>query len=155
MVAIAQSLRVDDVDLSRLDLNIEQDIAWEELAQVTFELAERQSESEKEVSLSVCNAAEIQVLNEQYRAKDKVTDVLSFPPADLDIELPILGDVVICLQRAIEQAQEQGHSLKRELSFLFVHGLLHLLGYDHANKEDELVMFALQKKILNRLGIED
>ena len=64
-----------------------------------------------------------------------------------------LGDIYISVEKASEQAQEYGHSIKRELCFLFVHGLLHLLGYDHMNKEDEEVMFDLQEKILKERGI--
>ena len=64
-----------------------------------------------------------------------------------------LGDIYISVEKAIEQANEYGHSIKRELSFLFVHGLLHLLGYDHMTKEDEEVMFTLQEAILKEKGI--
>ena len=64
-----------------------------------------------------------------------------------------LGDIYISVEKAIEQANEYGHSVKRELSFLFVHGLLHLLGYDHMNEEDEKVMFDLQEKILKEKGV--
>ncbi len=102
--------------------------------------------SNKEISLSFCTATEIQALNKQYREKDSVTDVLSFPAL---AEVPTLGDIVICTSRAQEQASELGHSLKRELAFLFVHGLLHLLGYDHEISEDEeRIMFDLQDQIL-------
>ena len=95
-------------------------------------------------------------INREYRNVDKPTDVISF--AFLDNEdrakeyasgMPvILGDIYISLDKADEQAKEYGHSMKRELCFLFVHGLLHLLGYDHMTKEDEEIMFPLQDKIL-------
>jgi probable rRNA maturation factor len=65
----------------------------------------------------------------------------------------VLGDIYICIPRMLEQASEYGHSIKRELSFLTVHGLLHLLGYDHMQKEDEEVMFKLQELILDETGI--
>ncbi len=100
----------------------------------------------------------IQKLNREYRNKDSVTDVISFALEDdntfIKTDLRVLGDIYICLDRAKEQASEYGHSLLRELSFLSVHGLLHLLGYDHQTKEDESVMFGLQELILNEYGIK-
>ena len=72
---------------------------------------------------------------------------------DFEAEIRFLGEIYICIPRMIEQAKEFGHSEKRELSFLCVHGLLHLLGYDHMEKEDEKVMFALQELILNEANI--
>ena len=128
------------------------DLDYEALAKLTFAITK--SNPDKEISLSFCSAAEIQALNLQYRDKDYVTDVLSFPAANDGLELPILGDIVICVQRAQEQAEELGHSLTRELAFLFVHGLLHLLGYDHEVSEDEeRIMFNLQDQILQAASI--
>lgn len=100
---------------------------------------------------------EIHELNKQYRGVDRVTDVISFALEDAhDISLTdvrVLGDIYICIDRMKEQAIEYNHSETRELSFLTVHGLLHLLGYDHQTKEDEEVMFGLQRKILSDLNI--
>ena len=100
---------------------------------------------------------EIHGLNKQYRGVDRVTDVISFALEDAhDVSLTdvrVLGDIYICIDRMKEQAIEYGHSETRELSFLTVHGLLHLLGYDHQTKEDEEVMFGLQRKILSDLNI--
>lgn len=100
---------------------------------------------------------EIHELNKQYRGVDRVTDVISFALEDAhDVSLSdvrVLGDIYICIDRMKEQALEYGHSETRELSFLTVHGLLHLLGYDHQTKEDEEVMFGLQRKILSDLNI--
>ena len=108
------------------------------------------------VSVSFIDNEEIHKINKEYRKIDRPTDVISF--AFLDNEdrskeyasvMPvILGDIYISLDKASEQAKEYGHSMKRELCFLFVHGLLHLLGYDHMKKEDEEIMFPLQDKIL-------
>ena len=108
------------------------------------------------ISVSFIDNVEIHKINKEYRKIDRPTDVISF--AFLDNEdrekeyqsgFPvILGDIYISLDKASEQAKEYGHSLKRELCFLFVHGLLHLLGYDHMKKEDEEIMFPLQDKIL-------
>ncbi|WP_338976251.1 rRNA maturation RNase YbeY [Spiroplasma endosymbiont of Monopis laevigella] len=97
-------------------------------------------------------------LNKMYRHKDYVPDVLSFGNNDddfpnINIDIRDLGDVYICYSKAVAQAQEYGHSLIRELSFLFIHGLLHTLGYDHQNSLEEKVMFDLQDEILNILGI--
>lgn len=100
---------------------------------------------------------EIHELNKTYRGIDRPTDVISFAledSNDFEVEgLRVLGDIYVCIDRMREQAIEYGHSEKRELSFLVCHGLLHLLGYDHMEKEDEKVMFGKQDKILERLGI--
>ncbi len=99
---------------------------------------------------------EIQELNRQWRQKDAPTDVLSFPteadepPAGEPWEL---GDVIVSVERAEEQADEYGHSLERELCFLFVHGALHVLGFDHETKKEEKEMFARQHAVLESLGI--
>ncbi|MBQ2894588.1 MAG: rRNA maturation RNase YbeY [Clostridia bacterium] len=121
-----------------------------------------------EMSLSIVSPEQIQELNKSFREVDKVTDVLSFPTCDNptrgaitvvcedvnpETDLVNIGDIVICLERAKEQAKEYGHSLKRELAFLSLHGLLHLLGYDHVEEEDEKQMIALQKEILDQAGI--
>ncbi|MBR0439460.1 MAG: rRNA maturation RNase YbeY [Bacilli bacterium] len=99
----------------------------------------------------------IHKLNREYRNVNRPTDVISFAFLDgeddrnliLSKKGPVsLGDIYISIDKAKEQAKEYGHPLRRELSFLFVHGLLHLLGYDHMSKEDEEVMFKLQDEIL-------
>ena len=109
-----------------------------------------------EISLSFVNKKEIQELNRDYRYKDEVTDVLSFPLSNplewKDSDIPTaLGDIIICTDVAAEQADEYGHSLERELGFLVVHGLLHLAGYDHLNQEDEDKMRQAQRDILEDL----
>lgn len=109
-------------------------------------------------SIIFVDSKEIKRINKEYRGLDKVTDVISFAFEDNETlvynKIRILGDIYICIPRMIEQAESYGHSIKRELSFLTVHGLLHLLGYDHMKKEDEEVMFALQELILNETGIK-
>lgn len=120
-----------------------------------------------EVSISFVSNEEIMDLNREYRGIDAVTDVLSFPMLEfeenndeleddeeeyIEEELP-LGDIVISVERADEQAKEYGHSLKRELAFLLVHGMLHLLGYDHEKGEEETIMFQKQEEILEKLNI--
>lgn len=105
-------------------------------------------ENQYEISLLITNDETIHLLNKEYRQKDKPTDVLSFPMED---EV-MLGDIVISLDTAKNQAQEREIGLDREIAFLFIHGLLHLLGYDHETSvEDEKEMFALQEEILKKL----
>lgn len=109
-------------------------------------------------SIIFVDEKKIKQINKEYRKIDKVTDVISFALEDIadniNNNIRILGDIYICIPRMLEQAKDYGHSIKRELSFLTVHGLLHLLGYDHMNKEEEKVMFELQELILNEAGIK-
>ncbi len=100
----------------------------------------------------------IHELNKTYRQVDRETDVISFAFEDnvkeIDSSLPrVLGEIFICIDVAKDQALAYKHSFKREVSFLFVHGLLHLLSYDHMKKEDEEVMFKLQDEILDPLKL--
>ena len=101
---------------------------------------------------------EIHRLNKEYRHVDKGTDVISFAFEDNEKvrynDIRVLGDIYICIPQMKRQAISYGHSEKRELSFLAVHGLLHLLGYDHMEKEDEEKMFSLQELILNDKDIK-
>lgn len=101
---------------------------------------------------------EIHKINKEYRNVDRITDVISFAFEDNNEmvynNFRLLGDIYICIPQMQRQAVEYGHSEKRELSFLAVHGLLHLLGYDHMTEEDESVMFALQELILNEQNIK-
>ncbi len=111
----------------------------------------------KYINFIFVSSQEIQEINRTYRNIDKVTDVISF--ANCDGELIAgseseLGDVFICLTKAFDQALEYQHSVSREIGFLAVHGYLHLLGYDHLTKEDELEMFSLQDEILKEAKLE-
>ncbi len=120
------------------------------------------------LSVNFVGDEQIKRLNSEFRKIDKVTDVLSFPnlqkkaeeslknfqsDADFDTNMLFLGDVVISKNVAKAQAREFGHSMKREVCFLALHGLLHLLGYDHIEKEDEKIMNKLQDEILLRAGV--
>lgn len=99
----------------------------------------------------------IQTLNREFRHVDAVTDVLTFPAWEGEISLSAdgyLGDIMICYDRAKEQAEQYGHSFLRELSFLAVHGCLHLLGYDHMTEADERVMREKQTAILDSMGVK-
>lgn len=111
-----------------------------------------------EISLTLVDGEEIQELNRTYRNVDKVTDVLSFPQFDDLNELPeeeeiLLGDVVICRQRAEEQAEEFGHSVEREMVYLFVHSICHLLGYDHMEPEEKAEMRAKEESVMERIQV--
>lgn len=127
---------------------------------------------EAEVSITLVDASVIQQLNKEHREIDKVTDVLSFPmlsyeaPGDFSCvreENPmhfhpdtgelLLGDIVICLSRAKEQAREYGHALQRELAFLTAHSMLHLCGYDHIQDKERIQMEKKQEDVLQFLGI--
>ena len=108
------------------------------------------------VSLIICGPVTIKKINREYRNINKVTDVISFALLDNDESVEYedvieLGDIFINRDRVISQAYDYEHSVKREFVFLFVHGLLHLLGYDHMTPEDEKRMFALQKRIIGDL----
>lgn len=105
-----------------------------------------------EVSLSFVSEEEIKKLNAEYRLKNTVTDVLSFPLED-DFAKELLGDIVICTKRALEQAREYGHCADRELAYLTAHSTLHLLGYDHEEDNERLEMRQKEKRIMKSLGI--
>jgi len=144
-----RSVPTDDIDL---------------LQRLIIFTAEREGVSrEAEVSINFVDNKEIQELNRNYRQQDKTTDVISFAlqesvEGELDIvgeDIPlVLGDIVISVDKAKEQAVEYNHSLERELGFLTVHGFLHLLGYDHMTEEDEKKMFQKQEAILEEFGLE-
>ncbi len=109
----------------------------------------------KEISVTFVRSREIHIINRDYRGIDRPTDVISFAANDYEFDFEIeeeqndLGDVFININYAKKQAKEYGHSETREICFLFTHGLLHCLGYDHMTEEDEKVMFALQDEILD------
>lgn len=123
------------------------------------------------IGLNFMTKNEIKELNKTTRSVDEPTDVLSYPNLNLiagetadkniftseydhTLHKLFLGEIVICEEKAKEQANEYGHELKRELGFLFVHGLLHLLGYDHIHPEDEKIMRSLQTRILQEAKLE-
>lgn len=134
------------------------------------EAAQHEGLSAGEVTLTLVDNEQIHDINKQYRNIDRPTDVISFAlnddvedemeiifevedESELDPISGMLGDIIISIERAEEQRQEYGHSLERELGFLFVHGFLHLLGYDHDNDEAEKEMFGKQELILQKVGL--
>lgn len=116
-------------------------------------------ENDKFFNIIFVDNDKIQQINRDYRGIDKVTDVITFALMENMDEVFMeaideLGDVFICVNKAIEQAFEYGHSIEREIGFLAVHGYLHLIGYDHMNESDEKIMFALQEEILANAKLE-
>jgi probable rRNA maturation factor len=108
--------------------------------------------SKVELSIALVSDAQIKRLNKLYRNKDKPTDVLSFPIGEKVEDWLILGDIVISVDTAKRQAQELGHSLEEEIKRLLVHGLVHLLGYDHElGGEEEKKFFELEEFVLREL----
>ena len=134
-----------------------------------YAAADIDSDAPLAAELVFCGGEDIRALNAKERGKDAVTDVLSFPNLDGILGRPIrradfpfdadeegnlfLGSVVICRERAAEQAAEYGHSLRRELYYLAVHGLCHLLGYDHEGEADKAAMRAREERVLADMGI--
>ncbi|WP_455257183.1 rRNA maturation RNase YbeY [Peptoniphilus asaccharolyticus] len=110
-------------------------------------------DDEVTVSISFVTAEEIQTLNRDFRGVDKITDVLSFPLEDeFDIHPIMLGDVVINTKRVLEQAEEFGHSNEREIAYLTVHSVLHLLGYDHMEDDEKKEMREIEEAVMQKLG---
>lgn len=107
-----------------------------------------------EISLSFVTSDEIRELNKMYRGIDSETDVLSFPMGEMfNVDLPMLGDIIISVDKAMEQARDLGHSLERELAYLTAHSMFHLMGYDHIQEDDKRLMRSKEKLVMNRLGI--
>lgn len=122
-------------------------------------LAYEQFSTMAEVSVTLVDNAQIHEMNKEYRQVDRPTDVLSFPIFDEegleDNGASVLGDIVLSLEQAAIQAEQYGHSLQREICFLCVHSVLHLLGYDHeTGEEDEKEMFARQEEIMTQMGLQ-
>jgi probable rRNA maturation factor len=144
-IHIDKSLQLTDTQISI--------VAWlERAAQETLFHAE--VEPQAELSLVLSNDERLQELNRQFLDIDEPTDVLSFPSDETNPETtaPYLGDVIISYERANAQAQAAGHTVKDELELLVVHGVLHLLGYDHADPDEQQAMWAVQSDILEQLG---
>lgn len=160
----------------QLDYSNEQDKvnipeAWiEKLGELLQLAGEAEGMTEGEVTLTFVDDESIHALNRDYRGIDRPTDVLSFAMQDdgteeLDIIFEVesedepdpisgmLGDIIISVERAVAQSEEYGHSLEREIGFLFVHGFLHLIGYDHQDEQSEAVMTGKQEAVLRQAGL--
>ena len=146
MVEIFNQTDQEIEELETVEKVLESAIVKENLGDVSFNLV-------------IVDNDYIHELNRDYRKIDRETDVITFALEDEDsLVLPedvrILGDIYISIDKARSQAEEYGHSLLRELSFLAVHGFYHLLGYDHMTKKDEKVMFGKQEEVLEANGIK-
>jgi probable rRNA maturation factor len=142
------------------------ELAPEQVQQIIqlLQLAAKREEvnGDSELSLTFVDNEKIHEINREYRGIDRPTDVISFAleentEGEMEIigqDLPrVLGDIIISIPKAKQQAEEYGHSFMRELGFLAVHGFLHLLGYDHGTKEEEQQMFSRQEEILQEFGL--
>lgn len=150
-----------------MDLTVEVEVTKEQqeainLIETCLQQAAKVEEiPDVEVAVTITNNKEIQQINVEHRGINQPTDVLSFPLYERDEEWMLeegedvvaIGDIVISLDKAIEQANDYGHSLSREIGFLAVHGFLHLLGYDHETPEEEKEMFGRQNLILDQVGL--
>ena len=141
--------------IKKVDENIEELKEVEKFVQYVLEYQKLENVM---FNIIIVDNEEIHKLNKSYRGIDRPTDVISFALEDDDtfikMDIRILGDIYISIDKARSQALEYGHSLLRELCFLTVHGILHLLVYDHMKEEDEKVMFELQERILDSYGIK-
>lgn len=106
-----------------------------------------------EISISLVTNSEIRELNRDFRSIDKETDVLSFPMEDEFSMVPLLGDIIISMEKANEQALEFGHTLEREVAYLTTHSMFHLMGYDHMEDDDKDIMRGKEKQVMQNLKI--
>ena len=137
----------------------DEEFTYEDIIEkVVFKAFEVEGVKKASCSIIIVDNTFIHKLNKEYRGIDRVTDVISFALEDdksmvIPDNIRLLGDIYISLDKAKEQAREYGHSLERELCFLSIHGLYHLLGYDHESKEEEKIMFKKQEEVLEAYGI--
>lgn len=161
----AHGLDAADI-LAKYDETLEIILGMDEVMHnMPHEIADNAAAKDRiEVSVSFVSEDGIKQLNSDYRGRDSVTDVLSFPMISTEEELNpdydldfsfcdkiMLGDVVICLDRASEQAADIGQSLSREVVYLFIHSVLHLLGMDHIDEADKEIMRSFEKKVMKEL----
>ena len=141
---------INDTDNDILDLDI--------LNKYVGFLVKKRNLSNAIFNIIFVSSEKIHEINKEYRNVDRVTDVISFALEDnLDIKYDVfrlLGDIYICVDKMHEQADLYNHSVLREMCFLVTHGLLHLLGFDHMEEDEEKVMFSLQEELLNEYGIK-
>lgn len=142
------------IERENIDLASKWDALWTQTAQAALDIAPEFAASD--LTIVFVNDDDIRELNKTYRNIDSPTDVLSFSSEEMDPETGsfYLGDLVISVPRATEQAQKAGHPVENEIRLLIVHGVLHLLGYDHATSEDKKIMWEKQTSILKSLGCE-
>lgn len=161
------------VDNRQTKINVDKELIDQLTYVIEFALKEEEVNVKSEVSLLFVDNDEIREINNETRNIDRETDVLSFPmleysenkvfkeqykdyeflPSDLDGEELVLGDIVLSLEKALEQSKEYNHSFEREASYLVVHSVLHLLGYDHMKDDDKIIMRKREEEILGKLNI--
>ncbi len=143
------------IDNRQLKINIDDKIESAINESIRICLQEENRDLNYEVSVSFVDNEEIRQLNKDYRNVDRPTDVLSFPLDEYDYNsnYHILGDIIISTDKVIEQATEFGHSVLREIIYLTVHSMFHLLGYDHMNDDDKKIMREKEKFVLKEIGI--
>ena len=148
-------------------LDLEENNTYEEIIKKVVEQCfkeEKLEQSKLYVSITLTTPENIHKINKQYRDVDRETDVLSFPMFErneLDEKIrnndfeheDVLGDIMISIPRVIEQANEYGHSVERELAYMVVHGFYHVMGYDHIKEEDKAIMRPKEEYVLNKLNI--
>lgn len=144
-VELIKQVDIDIEELEEVQKFMEYSLEYLKLDNVTF-------------NIIIIDNDMIHTINREYRGIDRPTDVITFALEDdntfISLDERILGDIYISIDRAKEQAIDYGHSLLRELCFLTIHGILHLLGYDHMKEDDEKVMFELQERVLTSYGIK-
>lgn len=148
-------------------LDLEKSDQYEETIKKVLEQCFKEEGMEKSkiyVSITLTTPEHIHEINKQYRNVDRATDVLSFPifeKEEIDEKIrtqdfeheDVLGDIIISIEKVKEQAVEYGHSFEREFAYMLVHGFYHLMGYDHIQEADKVIMRAKEEKVLEKLGI--
>ena len=148
------------IEYLQIEENEEYNKLIEKVVEECFK-TEKMEDSKLYISVTLTNPENIRKLNKEYRDVDKETDVLSFPMFEKneiedikEIEYEeVLGDIVISIERVKEQAEEYGHSFERELAYMMVHGFYHLMGEDHIEEEDKIIMRQKEEFVLNNLNI--
>ena len=148
-------------------LDLEENSKYEEIIKKVVEQCfkeENMEDSKLYISITLTTPEHIHEINKQYRNVDRATDVLSFPmfeKEELDEKIKnndfehedVLGDIVISIEKVEEQSKEYGHSFEREFAYMLVHGFYHLMGYDHIEENDKVIMRKKEEIVLNKLGI--
>ncbi len=148
-------------------LDLESNDKYKEIIKRVIEQCFKEEKIEKSklyISITLTNPEHIHEINKQYRNVDRTTDVLSFPmfeKKEIDEKIKnndfehedVLGDIVISIEKVEEQAKEYGHSFEREFAYMLVHGFYHLMGYDHIEDDDKVIMRKKEEIVLNKLGI--
>ena len=148
-------------------LDLEANDKYEEIIKKVVEQCFKEEKIENSklyISITLTNPEHIHEINKQYRNVDRATDVLSFPmfeKDEIDEKIKnndfehedVLGDIVISIEKVEEQAKEYGHSFEREFAYMLVHGFYHLMGYDHIEDSDKVIMRKKEEMVLNKLGI--